>query len=350
MDSNALLHFIPNLYLNAILSLFLSIALSECFIWMFRLKHPRLKYILRITPFLKLPLDLLLYHYSSWAFLEGFSIFHVEEGSRMISVGTGYSFYHWALIPFVYLSLSANYKNVFYFSFTDLLLEKAPLELPLILSIIFLLGSSFFLTKWFIHFYHTQKYIHFLTSHAYTLKWPKMKKKPLIYLSNEPHSPFITGLFRPKVFIPKQLFNQLSRSQKQALLAHEYSHARWIDIFFETTAEIILAVFWIIPFKRSLLQRMRFQRELGCDIKAIQKTKSSLPLLEALYQTAQFLKNKSLYQPKLILSFTEKPILKRANFLLNCPYRSKNRYLFIAACLLSIYLAVTLIKSPLGLF
>src|SRR5690349_10881624 len=75
-----------NIIVNSALSFFTTIFLIELFMFLFRIKHSRMKAICRALPFFKICLDLCLYHFSNWALLHGGNPILADTGTRQLSV------------------------------------------------------------------------------------------------------------------------------------------------------------------------------------------------------------------------------------------------------------------------
>ena len=64
-----------------------------------------------------------------------------------------------------------------------------------------------------------------------------------IYLSDYVGSPFVVGVFRPKIY----LLSNLSTREQQYILLHEQTHIRRFDPFFRVIAFAALSIHWFNP-------------------------------------------------------------------------------------------------------
>ena len=83
------------------------------------------------------------------------------------------------------------------------------------------------------------------------------------------HSPCLTGLFRPTVYVPEQL-----RGRREALshaLAHELAHARHGDLLWSRLRCLALALHWFNPLVWLAVFCSKQDGELACDESAISR-------------------------------------------------------------------------------
>lgn len=92
-------------------------------------------------------------------------------------------------------------------------------------------------------------------------------KRPVgIYVDPAAQSPYITGVFRPAVFMPKSLFSESVPGQLlKHVIAHELAHYKRKDIIWNIVSGIVFAVHWMNPFVWFMLRQMKADRELACD-------------------------------------------------------------------------------------
>ena len=82
-----------------------------------------------------------------------------------------------------------------------------------------------------------------------------------IYCSEKVVSPFVLGIFRPKIYLPAQMWE----NEKEYVLAHEKAHLRRLDHWWKPLGFILLAVYWFNPLV--WLSYVLFCRDLefACD-------------------------------------------------------------------------------------
>jgi bla regulator protein BlaR1 len=77
--------------------------------------------------------------------------------------------------------------------------------------------------------------------------------------------PGVIGFLRPTVLLPEGLLKTLTRSQMEAVLAHELSHARRRDNLTAAIHMIVEALFWFYPLVWWIGARLIEERERACD-------------------------------------------------------------------------------------
>lgn len=317
-------HFVANLYGNAMISFILSWILIESFIFILRIKHPRLRSLLYAVPFFKLVFDICLYSFTTWSYTHNFSILDASIGSRLISAEVGIS----GMIPICRLAFSAQ-DGLITFSLIDVLLEKLPF-LAFAITCICIIGSfiqlTIYLCRWRKQYVRIQEIVS-----------ASEKVSSRLYLSEKAISPFVFGCIFPKIVMAKSLYEQLGDLEKQAIIAHEESHIRWCDNLVHFFALSIAAIFWPVFGKNILSTKMQQYRELACDVDAIKST-SKQAVLQALLKAARY--------QSIAMSFTTYPILKRADYIMNY---SRNKRFCLSFCM-SLCIALIIFRSHLGLF
>ena len=76
-------------------------------------------------------------------------------------------------------------------------------------------------------------------------------------------SPFITGIFRPMLILPK---TELSEEQLHNILRHEMTHFKRNDILYKWFAEFVKCVHWFNPMAWYVLKQIASECEISCDM------------------------------------------------------------------------------------
>ena len=97
-----------------------------------------------------------------------------------------------------------------------------------------------------------------------------------ILVSEQLNSPSVIGLFKPKVFIPRQFLSQFSIQQLTPIVLHELAHIQRQDTWISLLQEMIAVIFWWSPIVRVLNKRIHIDRELACDLRAAKQISSKL--------------------------------------------------------------------------
>ena len=99
---------------------------------------------------------------------------------------------------------------------------------------------------------------HFVISKGY-------KTRLEYFTTNMPSAPFVTGLFKPKIYLPYQFFGRYSKVQQQCILAHELTHIKRKDLWLQVVGELLKATFWFNPIIHIAWIAFREDQELACD-------------------------------------------------------------------------------------
>ncbi len=76
-------------------------------------------------------------------------------------------------------------------------------------------------------------------------------------------SPFMTGVFRPMLILPK---TELSGEQLDNILRHEMTHFKRHDILYKWFAEFVKCVHWFNPISWYVSKQIASECEISCDI------------------------------------------------------------------------------------
>lgn len=87
-----------------------------------------------------------------------------------------------------------------------------------------------------------------------------------VYLCDHISSPFILGVFRPKIFLP----SNLSEEKRESILAHERAHLARRDQLWKPLGFTLLTVFWFHPLLWLAYILLCRDVELACDAKVIE--------------------------------------------------------------------------------
>ncbi|MBC8597269.1 M56 family metallopeptidase [Qingrenia yutianensis] len=76
-------------------------------------------------------------------------------------------------------------------------------------------------------------------------------------------SPFITGIFRPTLILPK---TELSGEQLHNILRHEITHFKRHDILYKWFAELVKCIHWFNPISWYVSKQIASECEISCDM------------------------------------------------------------------------------------
>lgn len=339
MDKASL--FILNIFLNSFLTFFTAALLIEAIIFLFRIKQGRVAALLRMIPILKLPLDLCLYDFSRWSYIQGINPLSCEEGTRTLSVLFG-----WASAPSDWFFFPINSAIQFTvpgnmtFTISDVIgYAMNPNHLKIFsISLVFFCVSFF--TRKLVVYQGSIKELNFITANSKPIT-KKMRNHQLIarvkkgkysiFASSVLNgSPFVAGLLSPTIYIPSHLSEYLSRKEYEAVLAHEIEHIRNRDVFICFILDIITSIFWWVPTKW-LRNRVEEGQEVSCDYQCRKYGVDSADLASAIWKAAKHTQN----QPTHVFAhhLTQHKTLKRVKMLVQPLSKRFQKVSFICSCL-----------------
>ncbi|MCF2860468.1 M23/M56 family metallopeptidase [Pseudoalteromonas sp. SMS1] len=131
-------------------------------------------------------------------------------------------------------------------------------DLPILILAIVLGVGIYRLVRLGVNWYKLAKHLSMLQS--ISLPW---SNTPCIELPVNT-SPFVFGLFKPRVVIP-DYFKQLDLNQQKSLIYHELTHIRYKDHIAIVMWRVLSSLFWFNPFVRKMEQAFIGAMECRCD-------------------------------------------------------------------------------------
>lgn len=156
-----------------------------------------------------------------------------------------------------------------------------------------------------------------------------------IYESDSILSPFIVGVFHPKIYIPMNL----NERQKQIILAHEIIHIERKDSLIKFVGIMILTVYWFHPLVWLSFYLMSKDMEFSCDEKVVNrlgtecKQRFGMTLLD--FATSPYV---------MVVSFKESNTKERIKNMLN--YKKPKFWVLIFCVVIGLFLIVPLLTNP----
>ncbi len=201
-----------------------------------------------------------------------------KKQSAIFGYGLWLIFILKALIP-IKISLFTNNEivsNIVYFNeivakpieFTTQ--TNVPFSYESILFITWIIGIIFLITK----LIYTERHFHRILNNSEEIKENQLllaikekigiKKKVQLFTSEKIPAPFTIGIFKPKIFIPKELFKS-NADQLKSILAHELAHIKRLDILPIILQTIVNIFYFFNPFIWFANRNINFYRERVCD-------------------------------------------------------------------------------------
>ena len=140
-------------------------------------------------------------------------------------------------------------------------LAPAPLAhldlVPVILAV-WALGSAVVLAAWAVRWAKVRKVARSATPLAWSAPMPVLASPSLM-------EPGLIGLLRPVLVVPQTLPERLTRSEIDAIVAHEACHLRRRDNLTAVMHMVVEALFWFHPMVWWIGARLIDERERACD-------------------------------------------------------------------------------------
>lgn len=161
-----------------------------------------------------------------------------------------------------------------------------------------------------------------------------------IYVADNLKTPFVLGIFRPRIFIPAGL----AEAEKSYIIRHEQMHIRRFDHIIKPFAFLVLCIHWFNPLVWFAFVAMGNDMELSCDERVLKEMGGDI---RKAYSSSLL----SLATEKRIingspLAFGEGNVGSRIKNVLN--YKKPAFWIIIVAVIACIAVAVCLLSNPKG--
>jgi beta-lactamase regulating signal transducer with metallopeptidase domain len=100
----------------------------------------------------------------------------------------------------------------------------------------------------------------------------ELRHRPEVVLVETDGSPFVCGVRRPVLVLPRSLLATLDDTQLRQILLHELAHIQRHDLLWGWVPEIARTIYFFHPVAHWVASRIRLERELACDQAAITLT------------------------------------------------------------------------------
>jgi len=100
--------------------------------------------------------------------------------------------------------------------------------------------------------------------------------------------PFAGGLFHPYIVLPRALIERLHGDEREAVIAHELGHIRYLDLVLLLPITLLGDLFWFVPGITWSLNRLRARLEQRADDYAVAAGIAPESVVTALVTAAEF--------------------------------------------------------------
>lgn len=248
-----------HLALNSLLVFFILAMLVEFTLFLFQVNNCRIRYICRSIPILKLPFDLLVFTFCDENLFVNFNPFSCELYLQdfILSILPGTISAEIApnqqlIIP-MYLA-NQIHPMIFYSILAGIIAGALGL-------LLLRLKQALSFSKFF------RSVLQYSEECDRKIENPRLKHivetlKIKILVSTLVEVPAAANLHY--ILFPKDLIEEISQEEFEAILAHELEHLRWKDPVLKLANSIICALFWWIP-TRWWLKRLESDQEQASD-------------------------------------------------------------------------------------
>ena len=155
-------------------------------------------------------------------------------------------------------------------------------------------------------------------------------------------SPFMTGIFRPTLILPK---TELSGEQLHNILRHEMTHFKRHDILYKWFAEFVKCVHWFNPMAWYVSKQIAAECEISCDMAVTKNMTGSEEMSYVSTILSLLPTGKSKQLPLTTQMASSKKFLKR-RFVMIKNKRTTSRFMSVISALIAvIMLSATVFAS-----
>lgn len=150
-------------------------------------------------------------------------------------------------------------------------------------------------------------------------------------------SPFITGIFRPMLILPK---TELSEEQLHNILRHEMTHFKRHDILYKWFAEFVKCVHWFNPTSWYVSKQIAAECEISCDMSVTKNMSGSEEMSYVSTILSLIPTGKSKQLPLTTQMASSKKILKR-RFIMIKNKKTTSRFMSVISAVIAVAMLST---------
>jgi beta-lactamase regulating signal transducer with metallopeptidase domain len=92
-----------------------------------------------------------------------------------------------------------------------------------------------------------------------------LRRVPRVHVLDLETSPFVCGVARPCLVLPRSLAEQIDRPELEPVLLHELAHLKRRDLWWCWLPQLAATLYWFHPLVYWVTFRTRLEAELACD-------------------------------------------------------------------------------------
>jgi beta-lactamase regulating signal transducer with metallopeptidase domain len=246
--------------LNSLLVFILLVGIIELFLFLFRVHNPRVRYICRLLPILKLPFDYIVFETYGESLFVNFNPFSCELQLQQflmnlvpgwIDPQTEYAAH--VILP-QYLS---RYIPSFWMSMLSAFI--------IITSLVVLARKVYLFVQSRNYFRDVLKTASSCTRPIFNPELNVRLKESRVHLLTSPEVGIPFAAYLHYILLPTDLVEELSQDEFEAIVVHELEHLRWKDPVLKMLTGVVCAIFWWLP-SREWLKQLEEEQEEACDL------------------------------------------------------------------------------------
>ena len=150
-------------------------------------------------------------------------------------------------------------------------------------------------------------------------------------------SPFITGIFRPMLILPK---TELSEEQLHNILRHEMTHFKRHDILYKWFAEFVKCIHWFNPVVWYVSKQIAAECEISCDMSVTKNMSGSEEMSYVSTILSMLPTGKSKQLPLTTQMASSKKFLKR-RFIMIKNKKTTSRFMSVLSAVIAVIMLST---------
>ena len=108
------------------------------------------------------------------------------------------------------------------------------------------------------------------------------------WLTSAQTTPGVSGIFRSRIHVPRELLHSLSPDETEAVLLHELVHVARQDNLWRLLQTVIVCLCWFHPLVWWLHRRLILESERACDEAVVRRTRDGESYAQGLFKAARF--------------------------------------------------------------
>lgn len=272
---------LANFFFSSLLTYYFYSCIAAVIIKALRIRKPSHVLLVQLFPLIKLACVFIFWDLTNWSIVDGNLPCFDDSRSKYLTIFAELSRFDWIML--YKIGVLTGFHDGKTFTLIDLIASNISISVLQILVVLTAVYYLFSLCRNIAAVLFERRAL----KKIHVIKTPEVFKDTLVYLSNNYRgSPFIQGIFRPKIVFPETLWMALDDKQKQAIISHELGHKRYFDNAVKFFCLVIATVFSHIPMRKQI-EQIFFRMEIRADEYALKKGVKKNDLAHSIYQICE---------------------------------------------------------------